>query len=102
MEQLQPAYHSYLDGDEFFEKEFYDYESLKEKLKEQGYTKEQVDMIQNRIHNRIAENYEKRQAVHRRRVIAEKMITELTDRMEKQREQKMLENRERETRQPKR
>jgi len=71
-------------------------------LKEQGYTKEQVDMIQNGIHNRIAENYEKRQAVHRRRVIAEKMITELTDRMEKQREQKMLENRERETRQPKR
>ena len=102
MEQLQPAYHSYLDGDEFFEKEFHDYESLKEKLKEQGYTKEQVDMIQNGIHNRIAENYEKRQAVHRRRVIAEKMITELTDRMEKQREQKMLENRERETRQPKR
>ena len=34
MEQLQPAYHSYLDGDEFFEKEFHDYESLKEKLKE--------------------------------------------------------------------
>ena len=30
------------------------------------------------------------------------MITELTDRMEKQREQKMIENRERETRQPKR
>lgn len=59
-------------------------------------------MIQNGIHNRIAENYEKRQAVHRRRVIAEKMITELTDRMEKQREQKMIENRERETRQPKR
>lgn len=102
MEQLQPAYHSYLEGDEFFEKEYYDYESLKEKLKEQGYTKEQVDMIQNGIHNRIAENYEKRQAVYRRRVIAEKMITELTDRMEKQREQKMIENRERKTRQPKR
>ena len=102
MEQLQPAYHSYLEGDEFFEKEYHAYESLKEKLKEQGYTKEQVDMIQNGIHNRIAENYEKRQAVHRRRVIAEKMITELTDRMEKQREQKMIENRERETRQPKR
>ena len=102
MEQLQPAYHSYLEGDEFFEKEYHAYESLKEKLKEQGYTKEQVDMIQNGIHNRIAENYEKRQAVYRRRVIAEKMITELTDRMEKQREQKMIENRERETRQPKR
>ena len=41
MEQLQPAYHSYLEGDEFFEKEYHDYESLKEKLKEQGYTKEQ-------------------------------------------------------------
>ena len=32
MEQLQPAYHSYLEGDEFFEKEYHDYESLKEKL----------------------------------------------------------------------
>lgn len=101
MEQLQPAYHSYLDGDDFFEKEYQAYEALKEKLESQGYTKEQVDMLQTGIHNRIAQNYEKRQAVHKKRVTAEKMITELMESIEKRREQKQI-DRSMEMKQPKR
>ena len=101
MEQLQPAYHSYLDGDDFFGKEYQAYEALKEKLESQGYTKEQVDTLQTGIHNRIAQNYEKRQAVHKKRMTAEKMITELMESIEKRREQKQI-DRSMETKQPKR
>lgn len=101
MEQLQPAYHSYLSGDDFFEKEYWEYEALKGELEKQGYTKEQADSLQNGLHNRIAGNNEKRQAVYKKRVTAEKIITELVESMEKQREheQQKQRNSKRETNQ---
>ena len=84
MEELLPAYHSYCNGDLFFEEEYEAYLNLEQQLKAEGLTKEEVEQIKRRCADKLAGNYERKKAVGDNLKIAQRMLREITNRMQEQ------------------
>ena len=84
MEELLPAYHSYCNGDLFFEEEYEAYLTLERQLKAEGLTKEEVERIKRRCTDKLAGNYERKKAVGDNFKIAQRMLREVTKRMQEQ------------------
>lgn len=106
LEELQPARDSYQNGDLFFEKENKEYDELTTQLKQQGYTREDVEQIRTICQAKIMGNYEKRQAVVKNLKIANGMVREVTNAIARRKEECQLEKNDfiwnREEKQPKR
>lgn len=104
MEELLPAYHSYCNGDLFFEEEYEAYLTLERQLKAEGLTKEEVERIKRRCTDKLAGNYERKKAVGDNFKIAQRMLREVTKRMQEQeilRELKQIKETDKTERQPK-
>lgn len=92
MKELQAAENSFLAGDDFFLPEHKEYQECADRLRQEGYTFDEVEALKRRYRDRLAGNYERKQAAYRNLRLARGMETEIAETARKvQREEKELE-----------
>ena len=79
MRELQAAENSFMAGDDFFLPEHNEYQECAEKLKQEGYTLEETETLKKRYKDRLAGNYERKQAVYQNLRLARGMETEIAE-----------------------
>lgn len=79
MKELQAAENSFMAGDNFFLPEHNEYQECAEKLKQEGYTLEETETLKKRYKDRLAGNYERKQAVYQNLRLARGMETEIAE-----------------------
>ena len=79
MKELQAAENSFMAGDDFFLPEHNEYQECAEKLKQEGYTLEETETLKKRYKDRLAGNYERKQAVYQNLRLARGMETEIAE-----------------------
>lgn len=92
MKELQAAENSFLAGDDFFLPEHEAYRECADKLGKEGYTFDEVEALKKRYQDRLAGNYERKQAVYGNLRLARGMeaeIAETTRKVQEGREQEM-------------
>jgi len=77
MKELQAAQNSFMAGDDFFLPEHQEYQTCIEKLKQEGYTLEETEAIKKRYQDKLAGNYERKQAVYQNLRLAREMEAEI-------------------------
>lgn len=77
MKELQAAQNSFMAGDVFFLPEHQEYQTCVEKLKQEGYTLEETEAIKKRYQDKLAGNYERKQAVYQNLRLAREMEAEI-------------------------
>ena len=97
MKQLAPAEQSYLAGDDFFEKEHKGYQALERKLRNEGYTLEEIESIRKNYKDKLSGNYQRRKEIGKKLKMSREMIAEFMESAErvkeKQEEKNRVENR---------
>ena len=89
MKELQAAENSFLAGDDFFLPEHKEYQDCADRLRQEGYTLDEVEALKRRYRDRLAGNYERKQAAYRNLRLAKGMETEIAETARKvQREEK--------------
>ena len=77
MKGLQAAQNSFMAGDDFFLPEHQEYQTCIERLKQEGYTLEETEAIKKRYQDKLAGNYERKQAVYQNLRLAREMEAEI-------------------------
>ncbi len=79
MKELQAAENSFMAGDDFFLPEHNEYQECAEKLKQESYTLEETETLKKRYKDRLAGNYERKQAVYQNLRLARGMEAEIAE-----------------------
>lgn len=79
MKELQAAENSFMAGDDFFLPEHNEYQECAEKLKQESYTLEETETLKKRYKDRLAGNYERKQAVYQNLRLAKGMEAEIAE-----------------------
>lgn len=79
MKELQAAENSFIEGDDFFLPEHNEYQECAEKLEQEGYTLEETEALKKSYKDRLAGNYERKQAVYQNLRLARGMEAEITE-----------------------
>ena len=79
MKELQVAENSFMVGDDFFLPEHNEYQECAEKLKKEGYTLEETETLKKCYKDRLAGNYERKQAVYQNLRLARGMEAEIAE-----------------------
>ena len=79
MKELQAAENSFMAGDDFFLPEHNEYQKCAEKLEQEGYTLEETEALKKRYKDRLAGNYERKQAVYQNLRLARGMEAEIAE-----------------------
>lgn len=88
MKELQAAENSFLAGDDFFLPEHEAYRECADKLGKEGYTLDEVEALEKRFQDRMAGNYEKKQAVYGNLRLARGMEAEIVETARKVQEER--------------
>ena len=79
MKELQAGENSFMAGDEFFLPEHKEYQECAGKLKKQGYTLEETEVLKMRYKDKLAGNYERKRAVYQNLRLARGMEAEIAE-----------------------
>lgn len=92
MKELQAAENSFIAGDDFFLPEHNEYQTCAGKLEQEGYTLEETEALKKRYKDKLAGNYERKQAVYQSLRLARGMEAEIAEAVRNiQREEKKQE-----------
>ncbi len=79
MKELQAGENSFMAGDEFFLPEHKEYQECAGKLKKEGYTLEETEVLKMRYKDKLAGNYERKRAVYQNLRLARGMEAEIAE-----------------------